>query len=117
MALVITAGASAAAAASGLDAGTYVDANVLSAADLGANPSAGRPASEWYAVTAWRDGWYDGISNDGVGLTRTVTDADGMYAALEDPRVEFVRVGGGDVDVDIVDVDEDVDGDDEDEEA
>ena len=87
--LITTAGAS---AASGLDAGAYVDANVLSAADLGANPTAGRPASEWYAMTAWRDGWYDGISNGGVGLERTVTDADAMYAALEDPRVEFVRV-------------------------
>ena len=86
--VVTTTGAS----ASGLDAGTYIDANVLSAADLGANPSAGRPASEWYAMTAWRDGWYDGLSNNGVGLTRTVTDADGMYAALVDPRVEFVRV-------------------------
>ena len=86
--VVVTTGAS----ASGLDAGTYIDANVLSAADLGANPSAGRPASEWYAMTAWRDGWYDGLSNNGVGLTRTVTDADGMYAALVDPRVEFVRV-------------------------
>ena len=86
--VVTTTGAS----ASGLDAGTYIDANVLSAADLGANPSAGRPASEWYAMTAWRDGWYDGLSNNGVGLTRTVSDADGMYAALVDPRVEFVRV-------------------------
>ena len=82
-------------AASGLDAGTYVDANVLSAADLGTNPSAGRPASEWYAMTAWREGWYDrveGTTKEGIGLERTVTDADEMYAALVDPRVEFVRV-------------------------
>ena len=81
------------------------------------------------AIVAMREMWKRYHRNAGTGV---VVDGENggvellveasekftfMASATRERRVEFVRVGGGDVDVDIVDVDEDVDGDDEDEEA
>ena len=81
------------------------------------------------AIVAMREMWKRYHRNAGTGV---VVDGENggvellveasekftfMASATRERRVEFVRVGGGDVDVDIVDVDEDVDEDDEDEEA
>lgn len=79
------------------------------------------------AIVAMREMWKRYHRNAGTGVVdgengvELLVEASEkftfMASATRERRVEFVRVGGGDVDVDIVDVDEDVDEDDEDEEA